>query len=170
MDRESRLAEFDTQRDRFLKAFRSAPSEAMSFRKDGDDYALGGLVVHVNFILERYRRVLDRLVATSFGSFQAEDPPEEVAETEARTRAGLLPDQVAIELEAMETRHRELAAAVRSLPAADWQRKGQVVYDEGGKAYQTGAEDLLCWLSEHYGEHVDQVGELLSEWQLSRQP
>lgn len=169
MDRESRLAEFDAQRDRLLKAFRSAPAEAMSFRKEGDDYALGGLAVHVNFILDRYRRVLDRLVATSFGSFQAEDPPEEVAEMEARSRAGLQPDQVAAELDAMETRHRELAGAVRSLPAADWRRQGHVVYEEGGKAYATGADDLLSWLSEHYGEHVEQVGELVREWRLSRE-
>lgn len=167
MDRESSLAEFDAQRDRLLKAFRSAPPESMTFRKEGDDYALGGLAVHVNFILDRYRRTFNRLVATSFGSFRADDPPEEVAEMEARTRAGLQPDEFALELDAMETRHRELAAAVRSLPSTDWARKGQVVYDEGGKAYATGAEDLLKWLSEHYDEHVDQVAELVEEWRVS---
>jgi len=167
MDRESSLAEFDAQRDRLLKAFQSAPPESMAFRKEGDDYALGGLAVHVNFILDRYRRVFDRLVATSFGAFRAEDPPDEVADMQARTRAGLQPGEVAVELEAMETRHRELAAAVRSLPSTDWARKAQVVYDDGGKAYATGAEDLLKWLSEHYDEHVDQVGELVREWRVS---
>jgi hypothetical protein len=59
-DRGTALAGFEEARTGFTEVFGSVPDEALGYLKPEDDYALGGLVFHVNAILEHYGVVLPR--------------------------------------------------------------------------------------------------------------
>jgi len=64
----ARLAEFDAARLEFEEAVRAAPDAALRFKPEGEDYALGGLVVHVAQVLRRYATVVDTIRAADWGS------------------------------------------------------------------------------------------------------
>jgi len=86
-DRSQVLAEFDRSRDDFEASLRRAPDAALRFKPEGEDYTVGGLVVHVTDVLRRYTLLIDALRAHGFQAFQAPayDTP---AEDAALIRAG----------------------------------------------------------------------------------
>src|SRR6202049_1849070 len=89
MDRDAALADFESARVEWEAAFAQVPDGALAYLKPGDDYALGGLQVHVNWVLTHYRRVLDGIVG---GSFKALGPQDAQGEGEAaalRAKEGL---------------------------------------------------------------------------------
>src|SRR6267143_5700492 len=67
------LADFEASRKEWDLAFAQVPDEALGYLKPGDDYALGGLQVHVNWVLTHYRRVLDGIVTARFGQVGPQD-------------------------------------------------------------------------------------------------
>src|SRR5215208_4229214 len=69
------LFDFDTAREAFEEAVRRAPDAALRYKPAGEDYALGGLVVHVTDVLRRYAQVIDGLRDHQFGPFVA--PPRD---------------------------------------------------------------------------------------------
>jgi len=68
------LAAFTAARDKYLETMRSVPPGASEYLKPGDDYSLGGIAVHVNYVLEHYTNVLDALLAGGFAECRPEDP------------------------------------------------------------------------------------------------
>lgn len=154
MDRDAALADFEAARREWEAAFARVPDAALTYLKPGDDYALGGLLVHVNWVLARYLRVLD-------GRAVLEHPP--VAED---VRRGLTPRQRLDSLDEMALLHAAVRAAVAGLDAADWERKTPVVFGEGEAPYLTSPEDVVGWLREHYREHVEQCADLIGEWSV----
>src|SRR5215218_185712 len=81
------LADFDSAREEFEDSLRRAPDAALRYKPEGEDYSLGGLVVHVTDVLRRYAQVLDAIRHNDFGPHQA---PEHVTADEdaARIREG----------------------------------------------------------------------------------
>jgi DinB superfamily len=152
MDRPAALADFEVARTEWEAAFARVPDAALTYLKPGDDYALGGLLVHVNWVLARYLRVLD-------GRVVLEHPP--VTED---VRRGLTPRQRLEALQEMARLHAAVRSAVEGLDAAEWERKTPVVYGEGEAPYLTSPEDVLGWLRDHYREHVAQCADLIGEW------
>src|SRR5437867_7024730 len=71
VDREAVLGAFDRDREQFEAALRRAPDAALRFKPEGEDYALGGLVIHVSDVLRRYTQVLDALRQADFAPLQA---------------------------------------------------------------------------------------------------
>src|SRR2546426_68901 len=71
------LADFERARAEWEAALADVPDEALGYLKPGDDYALGGLQVHVNWVLLHYRRILDGLVAGGFAPLDPLDPAGE---------------------------------------------------------------------------------------------
>ena len=51
MEREAALADFESARKEWEAAFANVPDGALTYLKPGDDYSLGGLQVHVNWVL-----------------------------------------------------------------------------------------------------------------------
>src|SRR3989442_14777605 len=92
-DRRTDLARFGEARDAFTEAIAAVPDEALGYLKPGDDYALGGLVFHVNAVLEHYRVVLDTLLEADFGEVTPADPPGLFETANARAKEGLPPEQ-----------------------------------------------------------------------------
>src|SRR5207245_2888051 len=82
------------------------------FLKPGDDYSLGGLMVHVNWVLTHYGRMLDAIVAGGFASVGPQDPPGEEAEVREAARRGLEVSERRQSLERMAALHAEVRTAL----------------------------------------------------------
>lgn len=167
MDRDAALADFDAARKEWEDAFARVPDSALTYLKPGDDYSLGGLQVHVNWVLAHYRRVLDGIVRARFQQIGPQDPAGAEAKALEGARRGLTAPDRHKSLAEMAQLHAAVRGAVGAMPAGEFTRKAQVVYAEGEDPYPTCAEDIVGWLREHYREHVEQSGDLIEEWRSS---
>jgi hypothetical protein len=168
-DRDSALGTFAQARDGYAAAYQPVPDEALAFVPQGEDYTLGGLVVHVTDVLEHYMRVLDAMLGAGFGQVRVVDPEEGRAEMDALIRDGYPPAQRAQKLDEMRTAHDGLAAKVAALSQVEFTRKAPVLYGpEAAEPYETSAADILGWLTDHYQEHITQAGDLLTAWKATR--
>src|SRR5216683_1217536 len=111
MEREAALADFDTARKEWEDAFARVPDGALTYLKPGDDYALGGLQVHVNWVLLHYRRVLDGIVAARFGELGPQDPPGDEPKAREGARRGLSAAERRKSLDEMARLHDAVSAA-----------------------------------------------------------
>jgi DinB superfamily len=166
--KDAALADFDKARGDWESALGQVPDEALAYLKPGDDYALGGLQVHVNWVLVHYRRILDGLIAGDFAPLDPLDPPGENDEVNRKAKAGLSADGRRTALAEMAVLHKAVLAAASGLPDESWSRKAPVVYGAGQDPYPTSAEDIFGWLSDHYREHVQQCPELVASWRATR--
>jgi hypothetical protein len=164
MEREAALADFEAARGEWERAFAQIPDGALTYLKPGDDYSLGGLQVHVNWVLAHYNRVLDGIVAAGFSQIGPQDPPGAEHSAREGARHGLQASERLRLLDEMEGLHAAVRETVASLDLADWERKAPVVYGEGQEPYPTSPEDILGWLRDHYREHVTQCADLIDEW------
>jgi DinB superfamily len=158
------LADFAVARKEWDAAFAQVPDEALTYLKPGDDYAIGGLQVHVNRVLVHYRRVLDGLIDRGFTELPPLDPPGETEEFNRQAKAGLTPEGRRKALADEASVHGTVLEAAEGLPEASWSRKALVVYGAGQDPYPTSAEDVIGWLADHYREHVQQCPELVADW------
>jgi hypothetical protein len=167
MDRDTALADYNSARKEWESAFATVPDGALAYLKPGDDYALGGLQVHVNWVLTHYRRVLDGIIAGGFRQLGPQDAPGEGEAAGKRAKAGLGAGERARALDEMGRLHAAVAAAVTRMPEGDWSRKAAVTYGEGQDPYPTSPEDIIEWLRDHYREHVQQSADLVTDWQAA---
>jgi hypothetical protein len=156
VDPEAALAGFDAAREEWEAAFARVPDAALTYLKPGDDYALGGLLVHVNWVLDRYLHVLEAKPVVAF-------PP---VSTDAGR--GLTPEGRRKSLQEMDRLHAAVRTVVTGLDEAEWLRQTPVVYGPGEDPFPTSPEDLVTWLTDHYREHVAQCGDLVGEWSATR--
>jgi ketosteroid isomerase-like protein len=163
MESNAALAAFTGARDRYLETMRHVPPHASEYLKPGDDYSLGGIAVHVNFVLEHYTNVLNALIAGGFAECRPEDPSGLEVRAQARAKEALQAGEVVAELATTEKLHQHLTGMIEGV-AADLDRKAPVWYPGGAAAYPTSAADVLGWLTDHYGEHVPQLEALVAEW------
>ncbi len=164
MEREAALADFESARKEWEAAFANVPDGALTYLKPGDDYSLGGLQVHVNWVLVHYRRVLDGILAAGFAETAPGDPPADVRRALEGAKRGLMPAERRSSLAEMAQLHATVRSTIRELPEEDWSRKASVIYGEGQDPYPTSPEDVIGWLREHYREHVEQSADLIEEW------
>lgn len=162
--REEALASFDDARQLFVGAYADVPDEALAFLVPGEDYALGGLVVHANAVLDHYQFVLEAVTGGGFGTVRAVDPPGFWDQAGEAAKAGLTPAGRAGAFAGLDARHTRFLDAARVLPEEDWVRKAEVFYGDAQEPYPTSPEDILGWLIAHYLEHVPQVSELHRAW------
>ncbi len=158
------LADFDKARAEWESALAQVPDEALAYLKPGDDYALGGLQVHVNWVLVHYNRVLDGLIAGGSTPLPPLDPPGETEDVNQRAKAGLTGDGRREALDEMAALHRAVMKGARGLSEESWSRKAPVLYGAAQDPYPTSPEDVIGWLSDHYREHVQQCPELVASW------
>jgi len=163
MERKAALAGFEAARLQWEEAFARVPDDALHYLKPGDDYALGGLQVHVNWVLAHYMRVFRGMVAIGFGELRAQDPPLAQDARSGIDAAGRRRTRAE-----MARLHAEVKTALEGLHEADWTRKAPVVYAPGQEPYPTSAEDIVGWLTDHYREHVEQCAELIDEWRAAK--
>src|SRR5438105_13905983 len=121
------LVEFDRSRDAFEEALRSAPDAALRYRPEGEDYALGGLVIHVAEVLEKYAGVLGTIRDASFEPIQEEDKPTSAADA-ASIREGFGAEGRTTALGRVRAAHDRLVNQVRAVGATDFERKAPVTF------------------------------------------
>ena len=168
-DRDTALARFAETRDGYVSAYRPVPDDALAFVPEGEDYCLGGLVIHVTDILDHYTRVLDAMLGAGFGQVRVVDPDEGRAELDALIRDGYPPAQRTQKIDEMRAAHDGIAAKVATLSSLEFTRKAPVLYGpDATEPYETSAADILGWLTDHYQEHITQVGDLLAAWKAAR--
>ena len=170
MELEAALADFNAAREEWEAAFAKVPDGALTYLKPGDDYSLGGLQVHVNWVLVHYQRVLDGIIAGGFGEIGPQDPPGALEVALDGARRGFNGGERRDSLDEMANLHAAVCSLIESLPASDWTRKAPVVYGEGQDPYATSPEDVIGWLREHYREHVEQSADLIAEWEAASHP
>jgi hypothetical protein len=168
MQRAAALADFELARNEWESAFAQVPEGALAYLKPGDDYALGGLQVHVNWVLTHYRRVIDGVIAGGFAQLGPQDGPGDAEAAGEKAKAGLEARDRTKALDEMGRLHIAIVGAVTRLPEADWSRKCAVVYGAGQDPFPTSPEDVIEWLRDHYREHVQQSGDLIGDWEASR--
>jgi DinB superfamily len=158
------LADFDRAGGEFRELMVRAPEASLGYLKPGDDYALGGLVYHVNAVLEHYLGALQAMRDSGFQETETRDRPGLFEEANARAKLGLAPEERAGALAATERLHRDVKATISGLAPDDFERKVPVRFEAGGEPYQASTADVLSWLEGHYREHVPQAEQLLDEW------
>jgi hypothetical protein len=166
-DRQASLADFEGARAEFEDAIRRAPDAALRYRAAGEDYALGGLVVHVTDVLKHYADVLDAIHAADWQAPSAPDrsaSPEEAALIRDGFDGGARYDIV----EQMRAAHSTLVSAIMVEPADWFRRQAPVTYSGSNEPYPTSPADVVGWLRDHYNEHTRQVTDLVSEWAAGR--
>lgn len=168
MRRDAGLADFEVARKEWEAAFGHVPDGALAFLKPGDDYALGGLQVHVNWVLTHYGRVMDGIIAGGFAQLGPQDGTGDAEAAGKKAKAGLDAREWAKVLDEMGRLHAAVVAAVTRLPEADWSRKAPVIYGAGQDPFPTSPEDIIGWLCDHYREHVQQSADLIGDWEASR--
>jgi hypothetical protein len=162
--KEAALADFEKARVEWESTFADVPDDALAFLKPGDDYALGGLQVHVNGVLVHYHRILGALLAGNFAAIDPLDPPGEGDYVNSRAKVGLTAGERHKALAEMASLHTSVLETAARVPDESWSRKAPVVYGAGEAPYPTSAEDIVGWLSDHYREHVEQCPELVGTW------
>lgn len=158
------LRDFNSNRDVYLESMARVPAEGFGYLKPGDDYSLGGIAVHVNFVLEHYTNVLETLVASGFAECRAVDPAGLEERALARARGSLSESEVRDELARTQELHQGVIRIVDGI-SADLGRSAPVWYPGGTETFPTSPADVLKWLSDHYMEHVPQIADLIEDWQ-----
>src|SRR5260370_30900800 len=105
------MSDFDAARAEWEAVFAQVPDAALLYLKPGDDYALGGLQVHVNWVLTHYSRVLDGIKADPYHQLQPLDPPGESTAVNKRATGRLTPPPRTPTLDDIPRLHRSVRAA-----------------------------------------------------------
>lgn len=157
------LERFDGTAAGYRTAFEAAPAPALGYRRQGDEYTLGGLVYHVNAVLRHYGATLEAMLAAGQGAVAAPDSSRLFAEANARAgRAPSEADRVSGLAETADL-HQHVRHLVAQADAAAWDTAVPVRFGSGDP-YPTRLADVLTWLTDHYAEHTAQISSLLSEW------
>jgi hypothetical protein len=163
---EAVLADFEVQCAEFVEAVRRAPDAALRFKPAGEDYALGGLVVHVADVLRHYGAVLDA-VRSANGQPTMAPAHDTTADEAALIRDGFGSQARAEQLERLREAHAVLAAAVRASGAEGFTGQVPVTYAGASEPHPTSPADVVGWVRDHYAEHTKHVADLVSDWASS---
>jgi hypothetical protein len=163
VDQQAVLADFDQNRLAFEEAVRRAPDAALRYRPAGEDYALGGLVVHVSQSLRHYANVLAAVQAANWQALSAPEFPSN-DEDAVLIRDGFGGEARAAVLGEMRAAHSALVEAVQGAGAEAFRREVPVTYSSGSEPFATSPALIIGWLRDHYKEHIEQVTELVSAW------
>src|SRR5215212_4016507 len=78
--RDEALRAFERARAEFKQAYRDVPDAALNYLPEGDDYALGGLIVHVANAMENYVKVIGQMRSRGFNQLRAAEGSGETPE------------------------------------------------------------------------------------------
>ena len=158
------LAEFDQARAAFLAAFAEVPDTALGYLPEGEEYALGALLLHLAGPLQSYTMLLNRMILAASGSAVLDYSDSEEMSLRSREavitarpteseRAGLLAG--------LATAHAQFRDRLVTFPAGGFDRDVPVLYPGGGDPYPTSARAIVGWMIDHYHEHTAQVQAML---------
>jgi hypothetical protein len=145
--------------------FATMPDAALGWLKPGDDYAIGGIVIHLIQSLDGYIGTLEALRAAGFTD--TEGPGEDEAVVDAQlvhARRGLAPAERASTFTEMRTKQARLATLAATADEAQFGTLVGVRYPGDESPYPTSVALVVQWMTEHYAEHVPHAQQLFAEW------
>lgn len=152
-----------------VETFTVMPDAAIAWLKPGDDYAIGGIVIHLVQSLDGYIGTLEALRTAGFRD--TEGPGEDEAAVDAQlvhARRGLAPDERAATFAEMRQKHTRLAELAGSADEARFGALAGVRYPGDEAVYPTSVALVVQWMTEHYAEHVPHAQQLFAEWKSAR--
>jgi hypothetical protein len=167
--RDDALAKMDSAHAAIVSAFAAMPDGALTWLKPGDDYAIGGIVIHLIGSLDGYIRTLAAIDAAGYRD--ALGPGEDAAVVEAqraRARRGLAPAERTVAFAEMKAKHVSLSNLARKASEPQFGTLLGVTYPGDETPYPTSVAFVVQWMTEHYAEHVPHAQALFAEWKRAR--
>jgi hypothetical protein len=163
------LAKMDAAHAAIVDAFAAMPDGALAWLKPGDDYAIGGIVIHLLSSLDGYIGTLAAMGAAEYRD--TEGPAEDDAVVDAQlahARRGLAPAERAATFAEMKTKHLSLADLARRAADTQFDALVGITYPGDDVPYPTSVALVVQWMTEHYAEHVPHAQALFAEWKKAR--
>jgi hypothetical protein len=164
------LRTFEQARSDFKQAYADVPDAALHYLPEGDDYALGGLIVHVANAMENYVKLLGRMRSEGFRQTRSAEGSGETPEMLEALKHGFDGPERARHWSRLDGVHAALVNEVNALGENDFQRPAPVLFGTATEPMQTTAAMIMGWMIDHYRDHVGQVRDMLGEWQSDEQP
>ncbi len=163
------LARLDAAHSSIQETFASMPDAALAWLKPGDDYAIGGIVIHLIQSLDGYIRTLEALRAAGFNDTEGPGEDEAVVEAQlAHARRGLDPNERTATFAEMREKQARVAVLAATASEAQFDALVGVRYPGDEAPYPTSAALVVQWMTEHYAEHVPHAKQLFAEWKSAR--
>ncbi len=167
VDRSAVVGALDQARDAFLAAFAEVPDAALSYLPEGDEFALGALLLHIAQPMRTYTGLLTEMAASDGRVDQDQDPAFQAGQLQQRgeimAARPTAADRAAL-LAALEAAHQQLRARLLATPDAEFDRPVTVIYSGTTEPYPTSPRMVAGWVQGHYDEHTPQVESLLAGW------
>ena len=168
--RDEALTAIERARAAFKQAYKDVPDAALRYLPEGDDYSLGGLIVHVANAMENYVKVLDRMKAESFRQMKAAEGSGETPEMLEALKHGFDGPERARHWARLDSVHSALVNGVNALGDQDFTRTAPILFGAASEPMDTNAAMIMGWMIDHYRDHVGQVRDMLADWQADEQP
>jgi hypothetical protein len=166
--RKDALAKLDGAHAAIVDAFGAMPDPALAWLKPGDDYAIGGVAIHLIQSLDGYIATLAALDAAGYTDTSGPGEDERVVEAQlAHMRRGVSAAERAATFAEMRTKHERFAALARKPTDAQFDALIGVTYPTDEVPYPTSVALVVQWMTDHYVEHVPHVQTLFSEWKMA---
>lgn len=163
------LAKMDAAHAAIVGAFTAMPDGALQWLKPGDDYAIGGIVIHLISTLDGYIGALAAMGAAEYRDTEGPGEDEAVVDAQlAHARRGLAPDERAAAFAEMKTKHRSLSDLAQKTSEAQFDVLVGMTYPGDDVPYPTSVALVVQWMTEHYAEHVPHAQSLFAEWKKAR--
>ena len=163
------LAKLDHARDAIVRTYAPMPDEALAWLKPGDDYAIGGILLHLIQSLDGYVGTLAALRRAGYRDTDGPREDERVVDAQlVHARRGLAPHERRATLGEMNAKHDRLAAQAREASEAEFAALAGITYPGDEVPYPTSVALVVQWMTEHYAEHVPHAEQLFTAWKKSR--
>ena len=167
--RDEALAKMDAAHAALADAFAAMPDDALAWLKPGDDYAIGGIVIHLIGSLDGYIGTLAAMHAAGYRDTEGPGEDEAIVDEQlAHARRGLSPAERAATFAEMKTKHRSLSDLARRASEAQFVELVGITFPGDEVPYPTSVALVAQWMTEHYAEHVPHAMALFAEWQKAR--
>ncbi|HEX3245236.1 MAG TPA: DinB family protein [Chloroflexota bacterium] len=168
--RDQAFRAFERARAEFKQAYRDVPDAALHYLPEGDDYALGGLIVHVANAMENYVKVIGAMKAEGFRQLKAAEGSGETPEMLEALKHGFDGPERSRHWARLDRVHAALVDQVNALAEQDFSRTAPIIFGHATEPLPTSAAMIMGWMIDHYRDHVGQVRDMLAEWTTDEQP
>lgn len=163
------LARLEAAHGSIQDAFATMPDAALAWLKPGDDYAIGGIVIHLIQSLDGYIGTLEALRAAGYSDTDGPGEDEAVVDAQlVHARRGLASTERAGTFTEMKTKQARLTAIASTADEAQFGTLVGVRYPGDEAPYPTSVALVVQWMTEHYAEHVPHAQQLFAEWKNAR--
>lgn len=164
------LKKFADEYALFDAAFREIPNDKLSLLKQGDEYSLSGLIVHVTEILAFYTDVINRIAILSPELTSELRVSKDISDSSKKLmHDGIAPPDRPRMLEVLKRTQRYFDDRVNQLPPEVYTVVVPIYYEDDAAASPTSPAIVVKWVTEHYIEHTrtirDEIG--MSEISIS---